>query len=217
MQIKKTLQRLLRSKMTPGFFKGVFFSKKYLKQKGWYKSWYLGRPVEVDGSPMPWFTYPAVHFIEQKLSLKPMRVFEFGSGNSTVWFSARVKNVISVESDADFYSSMKKQLGTLSNVSYKLRDQKNSYSTEILQHTKEFDIVIIDGIDRIECAKKCIGALADDGVIIFDNADRIAYKEAYDYLTENGFKKIAFTGVGPLVYSDWQTTIYYRDQNCFKI
>ena len=217
MPLKKFIQRILRSNLTPGFVRSLFFSEKYLKKEGWFKSWYLGRPVDNSGKPIPWFTYPFVHFLEQKLRLRPMKVFEFGSGNSTIWLSPRVKSITSVESEADFYSEIKGQISLLSNVTYELRKQGENYYQKILEFKNEFDVIIIDGKERVDCAKNCIGALKEDGVIIFDNSDRTIYKEAYDYLLEQGFKKIDFRGIGPLVYSDWQTSIYYRDKNCFEI
>lgn len=46
----------------------------------------------------PWITFAAFDFLKQILT-KEMRVFEYGSGGSTVYYAKRVKEVISVEHD----------------------------------------------------------------------------------------------------------------------
>jgi predicted O-methyltransferase YrrM len=46
----------------------------------------------------PWITFPAIRFLERVI--RPhMRVFEYGSGGSTLFFARRVREVISIEHD----------------------------------------------------------------------------------------------------------------------
>jgi hypothetical protein len=52
---------------------------------------------------IPWITFPAIRFLKAFLS-KEMRVFEYGSGGSTIFFSQRVKEVVSVEHDPKWKS-----------------------------------------------------------------------------------------------------------------
>ena len=185
---------------TSSLLEAYFFSKKYLKPKGWFESRYLHKPVNRNGNPIPWMTYSSIHFINEKLKLKPMSVFEYGSGNSTLWFASRVENIISIENDAVFYNKMIKKVNSIGNVSYELRNLNDNYSSEILEYENAFDVLIIDGRERVQCAKNCIKSLKKEGVIIFDNSDRIKYKEA-----------------GPISHIEWKTTIYYRENNCFEI
>jgi predicted O-methyltransferase YrrM len=146
-----------------------------------------------------------------------MKVFEFGSGHSTLWFAERVQHIMSIESDKSFYDFMHEKIASRNNISYELKEENVNYHQTILALKDEFDVVIIDGKERVACAKNCLSALTEQGIIIFDNSDRTEYSEAYAYLGEKGFKKIAFRGPGPLVLSDWQTTIYYRDNNCLGL
>lgn len=194
-----------------------YFSRKFLRPKGWFKSRHLHQSVDEGMNPLPWFTYASLHFIEQKLSLKPMKVFEFGSGNSTLWLSSRVANIISIENNPEFYADMSEKLHAINNVTYELRNLNENYHQKILEYQDEFDIIIIDGRERVECVKNCLQALKKTGVIIFDNSDRIRYEEAYDFLAKHQFKKIDFKGIGPIGYKEWQTSIYYRTKNCFEI
>lgn len=70
----------------------------YLIQVGWFKSRKTGSPVGKDDEPIPWMTYPFIDFIEPRLN-KNLIVFEFGSGNSTLFFSKRTGRVVSVDHD----------------------------------------------------------------------------------------------------------------------
>ena len=194
-----------------------YLSEHYLNNSGWNRSRKEFLPVDKEGNPLPWFTYSSIYFIKDKL--KPdFSVFEYGSGNSTRWFSSKVNKLISVEHDKPYYDFIKSKINTLPNVDYHFLDLDDGiYSSKIGEYKNEFDVVIIDGRDRINCTKNAVGALKSDGVIIFDNSDREAYNEAYDLLEKEGFRKIDFYGHGPIGNVEWGTTIYYKNNNCFDI
>ena len=69
----------------------------YLQRRGWDRSFHEG-PVDGDGNPVPWITYPAQSVLAQ-LVRPDFRVFEYGCGHSSLWWAARVKEVISVDHD----------------------------------------------------------------------------------------------------------------------
>ncbi len=212
--IKKLLRK---NRLTDKILETYFISKEYLSKKGWYESRFLHQSIDENKDPLPWFTYSAINFIENKLLIKPMKVFEYGSGNSTLWFSQRVKQVVSVENDADYYKQMYKVFDLMGNISHKLLVESDKYSSEILNYENEFDIVIIDGRERVKCTLNSIKALKPDGIIIFDNSERQQYKRAYDYLKDSGFKRIDFKGHAPIIHAETQTTVFYKDDNCFDI
>ena len=56
----------------------------------------------------------------------------------------------------------------------------------------KFDIVIVDGRDRVNCLKSAIDSLTDEGVIVLDDSERKAYSAGIDNLISQGFKKIDF-------------------------
>ena len=212
------IKRFLRSnKFTSDILETYFFSKNYLRGKGWFISRFLYEPLDIARNPIPWFTYSSIHFISQKLKDNSFRVFEFGSGNSTIWFASRVNFIISIEHDREYYLKIKKKLSSFDNIQYDFRDLTENYSSSILEFNDSFDIIIIDGRQRVDCVRNSLKALKNDGVIIWDNSDRPEYQEGYDFLESNGFKKIDFRGVGPIGHVEWQTTIYYKNDNCFNI
>lgn len=70
---------------------------------------------------VPWITFEARDFLESRLH-KDMTVFEYGSGGSTLFFSDRVRQVISVENDANWANTMEQLLSRemICNVDLKL-------------------------------------------------------------------------------------------------
>jgi hypothetical protein len=68
------------------------------------------RPVCADGSPLPWFTYGAIEFLE-RITRDTDRVFEYGAGYSSLWWQERVKFVVSVEHDLEWVAQLKSQIG----------------------------------------------------------------------------------------------------------
>ena len=55
---------------------------------------------------MPWITFAAITYLKQVLS-PDMRVFEYGTGGSTLFFARRVAEVISVEHDPVWYEQLR--------------------------------------------------------------------------------------------------------------
>lgn len=66
----------------------------------------------------------------------------------------------------------------------------DSYAKRITEYKGEFDIIIPDGRDRVNCAKNALHSLKEGGVIVWDGSDRTSYKEGFEHLFEKGFKKI---------------------------
>jgi hypothetical protein len=187
----------------------------YLRATGWWKSVLTGQCVGAQGEALPWITYPCISFLEK--TVRPeMTVFEYGSGNSTLWWAARVANVISCEDDPAWYQRMKLVLPA--NATLIFADVKDDvYANAILAHKRAFDIVVIDGSDRVKCAFNALGALKDDGIIIWDNSDRAQYVDGFRMLASQGFRRIDFAGMAPLVLFESVTSVFYRQRNCLAI
>jgi hypothetical protein len=172
--------------------------------------------VTRDGAPLPWITYPALRFLEPRLS-RSMEVFEFGSGNSTLWWAERVARVTSCEHDAQWFERTRARLPANASVSHYSLEPDGDYSRAAQAAQQDFDIVVIDGRDRVNCAKHSLSALKPAGVIVWDNSDRSEFREGLDLLTPLGFRSLDFEGLGPVNSYVWMTSILYRDVNCFSI
>ena len=71
--------------------------QQFLASTGWRRSVDQNAAVDAHG-PVPWFTYPAIRQLGRMVA-PAWRVLEYGSGNSTLWWAARVAEVVSVEHD----------------------------------------------------------------------------------------------------------------------
>jgi len=78
---------------------------RYLTESGWVESAAEKMPLRA-GEPVPWYTYSAIAFLEAIVE-PHFRVFEFGAGNSTLYWEKRVREVVSVEHDPVFVAYLR--------------------------------------------------------------------------------------------------------------
>ncbi|MFH0734048.1 MAG: FkbM family methyltransferase [bacterium] len=187
-----------------------------LKNDGWFKSFRTKKSIDLDGNPIPWLTYSFIKFIQNRLN-NSLTVFEYGSGNSTLWFASKIKSIISVENDKNWYESVKTKIPSNAKIIYRALEYHGSYAEEISKHYQKFNIIIIDGRDRNYCATLSPDYLTEDGVVFFDNADLSNYLEGVNFLISKGFKKIDFWGLSPVTAHNTCSTVFYRTNNCLNI
>ena len=220
----------------------------YLTASGWIASIHNGEARDANG-PVPWFTYSATSYLS-KLVKSSHRVLEFGSGNSTRWWSERVSEVISVEHDPiwgdalrryalknvtvveramgdpvsfkyseilskEYYPlglSPKESSDPTRNYRAGLNDYGfHSYASVLLEYpVGYFDIIVVDGMARVLTAWLASRQLPDNGMIVFDNSDRLEYIDAYRYLDTAGYVRIDFSGIGPLNTYGWCTSVFIK-------
>jgi hypothetical protein len=189
----------------------------YLKDEGWFRSFDMKQPLDKNGDPIPWFTYPAVEFLKERLN-KELNIFEYGCGNSTLFFSERIKEIISVETDFEWYNKIKPKLK--SNCSLIFYDEKSAdydYEETIKQFNKKFDIIVVDAIKRNEVIKVSVDYLNTGGVIILDNSDVKDYKTGIEFLISKGFNKLDFWGIQAGYFNKTCTSFFYKSDNCLGI
>jgi predicted O-methyltransferase YrrM len=145
-----------------------------------------------------------------------MKVFEYGAGASTLWWAQRVSEVLSCEHDPQWFELTRKGVPSNAKIVHAPRDNY-LYANRILEHVNEFDIVVIDGRDRVRCARNSINALTQQGVVIWDNSDRDYYKPGFEFLQQHGFRRIDFFGMSPLVAYESATAVLYREHNCLGL
>ena len=146
-----------------------------------------------------------------------MSLFKWGSGRSTLFVSRRVKNVISIEYDPEFYSFVKKKLQEKAIQNVELINVQSQNRGEITSHHKNFrhqyfddyvhsilaypdysfDVIIIDGRARNECLENALNKLKNQGVIVFDNIDRAEYGQYSNLLYEENWELIILKGIVP--------------------
>ncbi|MHB8894446.1 MAG: class I SAM-dependent methyltransferase [Candidatus Geothermincolia bacterium] len=187
----------------------------YLFDNGWWDSSRRQDSIDAAGNPIPWFTYPCIEFLRGRISME-FDVFEYGSGNSTRWWANRVGAISSCEHDESWYDKVRLEIPSGATVVHR-ELVCGDYSSEITKYENRFDIVVIDGRDRVSCARNCVKALKSNGVIIWDDTERSRYSDGLDYLESLGFRRLDFWGIGPIAAINRCTSVLYRDENCLNI
>lgn len=131
---------------------------------------------------LPWWNVAATRQIEAFLAGKPdARVFEYGSGASTVWLARRAGEVVTVEHDQAWLTKFQRQTAGHENVTLLYREIESgpaAYCSAIDEMDGDFDVVVIDGRHRAECLHRAAPRLKQDGIIIFDDSGRSRYRSA---------------------------------------
>jgi len=183
----------------------------------------------------PWLPYLATEYIKQ---LKPRRVFEWGSGESTVFFAFKpgIRTLISIEHDEDWYSKVHERLplnfidfrlispepGTIgpdpANPAHYKSGSTNLGDVNFKQYASAideydlFDLILIDGMARASCIHHAFSHVAPGGCMVIDNTgDRPYYLEQTAHLFgdyEAGWERVDFMGYGPILDYKWQTTFF---------
>ena len=124
----------------------------------------LNHPLPIDLG-LPWWSYKAIEYVNSIIEGK--KIFEYGTGGSTILFSKKAKSIVAVEDDRKWMDKVQSRLEELNilNVEVILAeyDFKNPVDFEQSEYIRtvdkeDFDIIIIDGQDwsfqeRIKCFK----------------------------------------------------------------
>lgn len=168
--------------------------------------------IDAEGRPIPWYTYPAIEYLNS-FDFSQCDVFEFGAGNSSIYWSSRAKSLISVEDNKNWFEIVNKN--TKSNHTLIYCGEESEYVAALERQGRKFDIIIIDGNHRLKCTPEAIKMINSDGIILLDNSDRIVEKECGRLLRDNRYIQIDFNGFGPINGYCWTTSIFLKSQKIF--
>lgn len=163
------------------------------------------------GNPLPWYTYPAITFLQDR-DFQGRRVLEFGGGQSTRWWASRAAEVVALEGDPVWCEHLAGSVpgnATVRSVAMSDRDA-NVAAVRTALHCEDsgsFDVVVIDGLYRSDMVPIACRMLADDGILICDDAEGYGITEA---LANEGLQRVDFHGHAPGVVSPHCTAIYFR-------
>lgn len=187
--------------------------------------------------PMPWMTFDAIDFIARHLR-NGCKIFEYGSGGSTLFWMKWEPELISIEHDEAWYAMMAQKLQARSGVQYALVSAEKreatgmadasdpnkfasgdetyrgySFESYVRQIEKfpdrYFDLVVVDGRARPSCLRWSAPKVKPGGLLVLDNAERAYYTErTKEFLVD--YRVRDFRGIGPCNNYVWQTNIYER-------
>jgi hypothetical protein len=179
----------------------------------------------------PYYAPGAIRFLK-KIINSESRVFEYGCGKSSLWYSKRVKEYIAVEHDVIWFERIKDGLARSNTENSQLlfvplnrqgdafdwqkewspysqikRPPQNRHYIDYIRSISQFpdkffDLIIIDGRERLHCLLEALPKLSDTGTILFDDSHRPRYKELFSIM-KNWEKKSFDFGLA-------QTTFFSR-------
>lgn len=188
----------------------------YLNEIGWFESFKAQKSIDRNGNPIPWFSYPFIDFLTPRLT-NDLVLFEFGSGNSTLFFAERVNTVISVEHNKEWYQIVNSTKPSNVKLVQTESDSTFDYLKYFNNLIEKVDIIIVDGLHRNECLINSVNKLSENGVIILDDSERSEYQNGIDFIINNGFKSLEFWGIAPTILFKKCTTVFYKSNNCLKV
>lgn len=178
---------------------------------GHFRSSLLKKPIGKNGIPIPWYTYSLISYLEE-MDFKSCTILEIGAGNSSYWWAKRAEQVISLESDRLWYDKLIKD-NKFDNLVFNFVTNPSSANLiDEFEHLKnrKYDIVILDGMDRLNLMSTCLDLLSDKGILIADDTDRYDYSES---LKGSGINRIDFHGYSPSVILPKTSSIFFY-QSC---
>lgn len=173
----------------------------------------------------PWIPFVLSDYLEYLIG-HTWEVFEWGTGESTLWFAERCQRVLTVEHDERFRMidppQNVNQLMVLCQAGEIGPDKSNpthykSGSTElgavnfkqyasVIDRYGFFDLVFIDGRARASCISH---AVSHTNCIVIDNTDRTYYLERTEVLLAD-WDKVTFYGRGPRLGYPWEATVFLK-------
>lgn len=184
-----------------------------LRAQGWQRSVRMRRAVAHSGSPLPWFTYPAIRWLEPRVAGTD-RIFEFGAGSSTLWFSRHAESIISIEHDPTWASFVRQSLGPPNELHLKTSGTDSAaspYVAAIRDYPDgAFDVIVVDGEHRPACAIEAVPKLNKSGILIIDDTNWPSLANVVARLNDAGLWRIDFEGLNPGLGTLSATSVFGR-------
>lgn len=170
------------------------------------EGWQLRDPAT--GLVFPWYTKS---FLDElvKWDLSDKTVFEYGAGASTIWWAMKVHRLFAVESSDLFCRAIdQKKIANLK-VWHEPNPSTYPHAAFWPQLNFQFDIIIIDGIERDACVIPALQSLRHGGKLIIDNYDQpsvwVPEERTREILEAMPHKIYKQEG-----HPDWQTAIFIK-------
>jgi hypothetical protein len=132
---------------------------------------------------------------------------EFGSGNSTNYFAEKVKDVISFETDINYYNNLKTKL--LNNVDYRFIEKDNLENKTPNIDISQKTIVFVDCAANRFLTTKNIFNVGLPNIFILDNSE--AYQNTCKMIYEKGYLEIPFWGIRLMETQEGCTSVFIKN------
>lgn len=193
---------------------------RWAQRTGFARSALAGKAMDAAGQPVPWYNLTLIDFLNT-IDFSNDSVLEFGSGQSTLWWSSKAASVTAVEESAEWFSYVRDSLAGRPNAEVHLETDLELHAKLPLTWQRLYDVVVIDGGDRLACTVSCLEVVKPDGLIVVDNSegfwggDLDGTYPILEVLDEHGWMRIDFSGYVPGVLTTGTTSLFFRDGRRF--
>ena len=204
--LPRSVSNPIRSVAT-AFLTPVLFSYR----TGHFLSSFKMAAVSRRGKPLPWFTYPSIDFLKYR-SYAGRVILEFGGGQSTLWWAERARCVVTLEGDRRWYKRIKSRMPANVDLNHVSMESAavNVAEVERVLNAKEhrrYDVIVIDGLYRYEMIPIASRLMAEDGIIVCDDAEGYGFYEGFK---ERGLSRVDFYGNAPGVVLPHCTSVFFK-------
>jgi hypothetical protein len=183
-----------------------FITNKLRTEYGFLESSRNNIPVNDKNEVIPMYTYPCYEWLNS-IDWTDSKVFEYGTGYSTIWWQNKKVNYHAVEDNKQWYDMIKNK------TNIKHEPDLKKYIKTIYDYDFKFDVIVIDGQVRFDCIKPALEKIKDNGMIIFDNSDW--HKSCKEELDKTDLIPIHFHGF-KAIHVDSETTSCYINRKFNK-
>jgi predicted O-methyltransferase YrrM len=185
---------------------------------------------------VPWITFGAARFLDSVIR-RDWKIFEYGSGGSTLYLAGRAGQLVSIEHDPAWADKVRVELerrnlgrcelrcieperaaspadpsdpeGAASSW-HGLRDFSFARYAAAIDAAEDasLDLVLVDGRARPACVAHARPKVKPGGYLLLDNSDRPHYAKAAAAL--GAWKRFDFHGPGPYVLAFFCSTFWQR-------
>ena len=136
-------------------------------------------------------------------------VLEYGSGGSTIFLLSLGANVTTVEHHEQWADALLKkaeEMGLADRLTILRRDRPYSNVPSEFESSRKFDVLLVDGRERVACFRNSLPFLKSDGLALLDDSQRRRYWLAFKELAK--FRSTTF------MHRDRDTTIWNIGEEC---
>jgi hypothetical protein len=168
----------------------------------------------------PWFNTLALRFLND--TIQPhWKVFEFGSGRSTLWYARHAASVVALESTPHWHAKVNEMVSRYANATVELMPARGFPSRIALEPDDTFDLIVVDGpdqdesgnhlpveLDRTGCVIAALAKVRPGGILLLDNSDRPQYRRIDATLAD--WHQVRLSGFSTKPLTPLETTLYWR-------
>lgn len=154
----------------------------------------------------PWLVPSAVSWLDENIQ-SDWKIFEFGCGYSTIWYSKRCYSITGVEDYLEWFDFIKGKIvsSNIGNCDLIFTPSVSPLSIGDFQDDF-FDLVIVDSAkNRVECAMASVSKIKKGGYLLFDDTDKLEYQDI-DFLKKCNV--LRFVGIKPTPLTCVETSLF---------